>query len=151
MSKGMENVDTTYKRWQSTPQQIQILLNIYNHGIINTNRDQIREIAERLRVYGEVGEYSVYCWFQNHGNRIKHRRLPQDVSGTSGHSYSLLPAYIYDPSWVIPQFSQVPPTPQLLDLFPIPPIREEEAIVIYLAPFRLKAPSTVLSLRPPSP
>ncbi|XP_047164822.1 WUSCHEL-related homeobox 6-like [Vigna umbellata] len=86
---------TVYKRWRSTPEQVNILLNIFNHGIINPSRDQIREITERLKEYGEVGEYSVYCWFQNHGNRVKHRRLPQDVPGTSEPSYSLLPSFMY--------------------------------------------------------
>ncbi|KOM26394.1 hypothetical protein LR48_Vigan264s000400 [Vigna angularis] len=162
---------TVYKRWRSTPEQVNILLNIFNHGIINPSRDQIREITGRLQEYREVREYSVYCWFQNHGNRVKHRRLPQDVPGTSEPSYSLLPSFMYgklsffsfffflislfilfisdyyyfciagDPSWVIPQ------PPRLLDLFPIPAIHEEEEKATQPMSFRIKAPSTELSLR----
>ncbi|KOM43277.1 hypothetical protein LR48_Vigan05g088100 [Vigna angularis] len=132
---------TVYKRWRSTPEQVNILLNIFNHGIINPSRDQIREITVRLKEYGEVGEYSVYCWFQNHGNRVKYRRLPQDIPSTSEPSYSLLPSFMYDPSWVIPQ------APRLLDLFPIPTIHEEEEKVTQPMSFRIKAPSTELSLR----
>ncbi|XP_017441183.2 WUSCHEL-related homeobox 2 [Vigna angularis] len=117
---------TVQKRWRSTPKQIRILLNIFNHGIINPNRDQVREITGRLQEYGEVGEYSVYCWFQNHGNRVKNRGRQQDVP---------------NPSWVLPK------TPKLLDLFPIPVIRKEEEKVTQPMPFRTQASSTELSLR----
>ncbi|KOM58045.1 hypothetical protein LR48_Vigan11g107800 [Vigna angularis] len=159
---------TVQKRWRSTPEQIRILLNIFNHGIINPNRDQVREITGRLQEYGEVGEYSVYCWFQNHGNRVKNRGRQQDVPSTSVPSFSLIPSYIYskssflsssfplfilfnsdyhyfcttaDPSWVLPK------TPKLLDLFPIPVIRKEEEKVTQPMPFRTQASSTELSLR----
>ncbi|KOM30409.1 hypothetical protein LR48_Vigan1345s000100 [Vigna angularis] len=134
---------TVCKRWRSTLEQVNILLNIFNHGIINPSRDQIREITGRLKEYREVGEYNVYCWFQNHGNRVKHRRLLQNVPGTSEPSYPLLPPFMYDPSWVIPH------APRLLDLFPIPAIHEEEEKVTQPMPFRIKAPSTELSLRLP--
>ncbi|KAG2399272.1 WUSCHEL-related homeobox 1 PFS2-like protein [Vigna angularis] len=139
---------TVHKRWRSTPEQVRILLNIYNHGIINPSRDQVCEITGRFQEYGEVGEYSVYCWFQNHGNRVKNRGWHQSIPGTSGSSFSLLPPYMYGkssflsyPSWVLPQ------TPKLLDLFPIPVIRKEEERVTQPMPFRTQAPSTKLSLR----
>ncbi|XP_017405455.1 WUSCHEL-related homeobox 4 [Vigna angularis] len=132
---------TVQKRWRSTLEQIRILLNIFNHGIINPNRDQVREITGRLQEYGEVGEYSVYCWFQNHGNRVKNRSWQQSIPDIPGSSFSLRPSYIYDPSWVLPL------TPKLLDLFPIPAIRKEEEKVTPPMLFRTQAPSTELSLR----
>ncbi|XP_052732390.1 WUSCHEL-related homeobox 8-like [Vigna angularis] len=132
---------TVHKRWRSTPKQVRILLNIYNHGIINPSRDQVREITGRLQEYGEVEEYSVYCWFQNHGNRVKNRGWQQSIPGKPGSSFTLLPPFMYDPSWVIPR------TPELLDLFPIPVIHKEEKKVTPPMPFRTQAPSTELSLR----
>ncbi|KOM56272.1 hypothetical protein LR48_Vigan10g216400 [Vigna angularis] len=114
---------TIHKRWWSTPEQVSILLNIFNHGIINPSRDQIREITGRLKEYGDVGEYNVYCWFQNHGSRLKQRGWPKGVSSTSEASYSLLPSFMYE--------KEIPQPPPLT--------------------FRTTTPSTELSLRPPQP
>ncbi|WVZ03393.1 hypothetical protein V8G54_024199 [Vigna mungo] len=80
---------------------LRLITQIHHIYSVSQRRDQIREIAEKLREYGKIREYSIYGWFHNHGNRVK-RCLPQNVSDISESSYYLLLSFMYDPLWVIP-------------------------------------------------
>ncbi|XP_052732060.1 WUSCHEL-related homeobox 5-like [Vigna angularis] len=144
MNKNVRNLEVQdkieYKRWSPTREQVALLEALFAFGIRNPNREQVHEIATRLKVYGEIGEYSVYCWFQNYGYREKQRCLKQSTATTS-----------YSPLALLPPFMNASPFSDrvTLDLFPIPPVLEKKEISPPLQ-FQVKAPSVELSLRLPS-
>ncbi|GFP79740.1 wuschel-related homeobox 9, partial [Phtheirospermum japonicum] len=61
-------------RWNPKPEQIRILEAIFNSGIINPPRDEIRKIRVQLQTYGQVGDANVFYWFQNRKSRSKHKQ-----------------------------------------------------------------------------
>ncbi|CAH1415890.1 unnamed protein product [Lactuca virosa] len=69
-------------RWNPKPEQIQILETIFNSGMINPPRDEIKKIRARLQEYGQVGDANVFYWFQNRKSRSKNksRRLQKSQS-----------------------------------------------------------------------
>ncbi|KOM25474.1 hypothetical protein LR48_Vigan106s000800 [Vigna angularis] len=149
MNKNLRNLEVQdklgYKRWSRTREQVALLEALIAFGTRNPNREQVHEIATRLKVYGKIGEYSVYCWFQNYGYREKQRCLKQSTATTSYSPLPLLPPFMNDLSWIA---SSVPDR-VTLDLFPIPPVPEKKEISPPLQ-FQVKAPSVELSLRLPS-
>ncbi|KAL3643481.1 hypothetical protein CASFOL_014296 [Castilleja foliolosa] len=60
-------------RWNPRPEQIRILESIFNSGIVNPPRDEIRKIRAQLQEYGQVGDANVFYWFQNRKSRSKHK------------------------------------------------------------------------------
>ncbi|KOM28140.1 hypothetical protein LR48_Vigan503s001500 [Vigna angularis] len=143
----MEMERYTGQRWRPTDDQVRMMTNIYNHGVTHPSRAQVVEIASRLRVFADVSEYNVHCWFNNHGNRVRRWQAEIDPTGTQ---FSQLPLYMYEYDWVIMR------APRLLDLFPVPIIIDDDRDGRQIAPpmlltFQTRAPSTELSLRPPQP
>ncbi|NP_001311735.1 WUSCHEL-related homeobox 9-like [Capsicum annuum] len=61
-------------RWNPRPEQIRILETIFNSGMVNPPRDEIRKIRARLQEYGQVGDANVFYWFQNRKSRSKHKQ-----------------------------------------------------------------------------
>ncbi|KAM3362218.1 WUSCHEL-related homeobox 9-like isoform X1 [Capsicum galapagoense] len=61
-------------RWNPRPEQIRILETIFNSGMVNPPRDEIRKIRSRLQEYGQVGDANVFYWFQNRKSRSKHKQ-----------------------------------------------------------------------------
>ncbi|XP_047149018.1 WUSCHEL-related homeobox 4-like [Vigna umbellata] len=149
MNQNLRNLEVQdrigYKRWAPIREQVALLEALFAFGIRNPNREQVHEIATRLKVYGEIGEYSVYCWFQNYGYREKQRCLKRNTVTTSYSPIPLLPPFMDDLSRTTPSV----PDRVTLDLFPIPPVPERKEIPPIFR-FQLKAPSVELSLRPPS-
>ncbi|XP_017412940.1 WUSCHEL-related homeobox 4 [Vigna angularis] len=144
MNKNVRNFEVQdkigYKRRSPTKEQIALLEALFAFGIRNPNREQVHEIATRLKVYGEIREYSVYCLFQNYGYRERQRCLKQSTATTSYCSLPLLPPFM--------NASSVPDR-VTLDHFPIPPVPNKREVSPTLQ-FQVKAPSVELSLRPPS-
>ncbi|KOM40220.1 hypothetical protein LR48_Vigan04g041800 [Vigna angularis] len=143
----METERYISQRWRPTDDQVKMMTSIYNYGVTHPSRAQVVEITSRLRAFGDANEYNVHCWFNNHGNRV--RRLQAEIDPT-GTVFSLLPRYIYEYDWVIMR------APRLLDLFPVPIIIDDDRDERQIPPsmpfaFRTRAPSTVLSFRPPQP
>ncbi|KAE8707558.1 hypothetical protein F3Y22_tig00110383pilonHSYRG00206 [Hibiscus syriacus] len=60
-------------RWNPKPEQILILEAIFNSGMVNPPRDEIRKIRAQLQEYGQVGDANVFYWFQNRKSRSKHK------------------------------------------------------------------------------
>ncbi|KAI5020311.1 hypothetical protein ZWY2020_045199 [Hordeum vulgare] len=60
-------------RWNPRPEQIRILEGIFNSGVVNPPRDEIRRIRLRLQEYGHVADANVFYWFQNRKSRTKYR------------------------------------------------------------------------------
>ncbi|XP_066368456.1 WUSCHEL-related homeobox 12-like isoform X1 [Miscanthus floridulus] len=60
-------------RWNPRPEQIRILEGIFNSGMVNPSRDEIRRIRLQLQEYGPVGDANVFYWFQNRKSRTKHK------------------------------------------------------------------------------
>ncbi|KAJ8761514.1 hypothetical protein K2173_001649 [Erythroxylum novogranatense] len=60
-------------RWNPKPEQIRILEAIFNSGMVNPPRDEIRKIRAQLQEYGQVGDANVFYWFQNRKSRSKHK------------------------------------------------------------------------------
>ncbi|XP_074267353.1 WUSCHEL-related homeobox 8-like [Silene latifolia] len=61
-------------RWNPKPEQIRILEAIFNSGLVNPPRDEIRRIRTQLQEYGNVGDANVFYWFQNRKSRSKHKQ-----------------------------------------------------------------------------
>ncbi|KAL5998492.1 hypothetical protein ACLOJK_009435 [Asimina triloba] len=61
-------------RWNPKPEQIQILEAIFNSGMVNPPREEIRKIRAQLQEYGQVGDANVFYWFQNRKSRSKHKQ-----------------------------------------------------------------------------
>lgn len=61
-------------RWNPKPEQIRILESIFNSGMVNPPRDEIRRIRSQLQIYGQVGDANVFYWFQNRKSRSKHKQ-----------------------------------------------------------------------------
>ncbi|BAT79736.1 hypothetical protein VIGAN_02266100 [Vigna angularis var. angularis] len=88
----MEMERYTSQRWKPTDGQVKMMTNIFNYGVTHPSRAQVVEIASRLRAFGEVSEYNVHCWFNNHGNRVRRWQAELDPTGTV---FSQLPLYMY--------------------------------------------------------
>ncbi|XP_028766531.1 WUSCHEL-related homeobox 9-like [Neltuma alba] len=99
-------------RWNPKPEQIRILEAIFNSGMVNPPRDEIRKIRAQLQEYGQVGDANVFYWFQNRKSRSKHKlRNLQNSNKTTNNnnnnhitheSTSPLPP---PPSLIIPHIS----------------------------------------------
>ncbi|CAL5411342.1 unnamed protein product [Camellia sinensis] len=61
-------------RWNPKPEQIRILESIFNSGMVNPPREEIRKIRTQLQEYGQVGDANVFYWFQNRKSRSKHKQ-----------------------------------------------------------------------------
>ncbi|CAA7410168.1 unnamed protein product [Spirodela intermedia] len=61
-------------RWNPKPEQIRILEAIFNSGMVNPPRDEIRRIRTQLQEYGQVGDANVFYWFQNRKSRSKQKQ-----------------------------------------------------------------------------
>ncbi|XP_057949315.1 WUSCHEL-related homeobox 9-like [Malania oleifera] len=61
-------------RWNPRPEQIRILEAIFNSGMVNPPRDEIKKIRTQLQEYGQVGDANVFYWFQNRKSRSKHKQ-----------------------------------------------------------------------------
>ncbi|KAK6932632.1 Homeobox domain [Dillenia turbinata] len=91
-------------RWNPKPEQIRILEAIFNSGMVNPPRDEIRKIRAQLQEYGQVGDANVFYWFQNRKSRSKHKqRHLQQASKSSSSSVST--------SQLPPPQQQTPPIP----------------------------------------
>lgn len=71
-------------RWNPKPEQIRILESIFNSGMVNPPRDEIRRIRTRLQEYGLVGDANVFYWFQNRKSRSKNKN--RQLQKTQNHS-----------------------------------------------------------------
>ncbi|XP_074577912.1 WUSCHEL-related homeobox 9-like [Curcuma longa] len=60
-------------RWNPKPEQIRILEAIFNSGMVNPSRDEIRKIRLQLQEFGPVGDANVFYWFQNRKSRSKNK------------------------------------------------------------------------------
>ncbi|KAK7362761.1 hypothetical protein VNO77_04882 [Canavalia gladiata] len=72
-SGGDERSPEPKPRWNPKPEQIRILEAIFNSGMVNPPRDEIRKIRVQLQEYGQVGDANVFYWFQNRKSRSKHK------------------------------------------------------------------------------
>ncbi|KAJ0082421.1 hypothetical protein Patl1_10619 [Pistacia atlantica] len=73
-------------RWNPKPEQIRILEAIFNSGMVNPPRDEIRRIRAQLQEYGQVGDANVFYWFQNRKSRSKHKLRHLQNSKQSQHT-----------------------------------------------------------------
>lgn len=69
----MERSPEPKPRWNPKPEQIRILEAIFNSGMVNPPREEIRRIRAQLQEYGQVGDANVFYWFQNRKSRSKHK------------------------------------------------------------------------------
>ncbi|KAL9691515.1 hypothetical protein QQ045_011939 [Rhodiola kirilowii] len=70
-------------RWNPKPEQIRILEAIFNSGMVNPPRDEIRKIRVQLQEFGQVGDANVFYWFQNRKSRSKNKnRQPSKNQST---------------------------------------------------------------------
>ncbi|KAL8090780.1 WUSCHEL-related homeobox 9-like isoform X2 [Apium graveolens] len=83
LSSGCEERSNDPKpRWNPKPEQIRILEAIFNSGMVNPPRDEIRRIRVQLQEYGQVGDANVFYWFQNRKSRSKHKQLRNTKSNS---------------------------------------------------------------------
>ena len=79
-------------RWNPKPEQIRILEAIFNSGMVNPPRDEIRKIRAQLQEYGQVGDANVFYWFQNRKSRSKHKQRNLQVSRQQSRFSPAIPA-----------------------------------------------------------
>ncbi|XP_004295604.1 PREDICTED: WUSCHEL-related homeobox 9-like [Fragaria vesca subsp. vesca] len=74
-SSGLEDEMTPEpkRRWIPRPEQIGILEAIFNSGMVNPSREEVRMITAQLQEYGQVVDANVFYWFQNRKSRSKHK------------------------------------------------------------------------------
>ncbi|NP_001234072.1 compound inflorescence isoform X1 [Solanum lycopersicum] len=72
-------------RWNPRPEQIRILEAIFNSGMVNPPRDEIRKIRAKLQEYGQVGDANVFYWFQNRKSRSKHKQRHLQAKAQQQH------------------------------------------------------------------
>ncbi|GAB2231363.1 hypothetical protein Droror1_Dr00010369 [Drosera rotundifolia] len=80
---GEERTPEPKPRWNPKPEQIRILEAIFNSGMVNPPRDEIRKIRAQLQEYGQVGDANVFYWFQNRKSRSKHKLRHNNQSSTT--------------------------------------------------------------------
>nr|ADF42580.1 putative wuschel homeobox protein WOX8/9 [Picea abies] len=61
-------------RWNPKPEQLRILESVFNSGMVNPPRDEIKRIRAQLQEFGQVGDANVFYWFQNRKSRTKQRQ-----------------------------------------------------------------------------
>ncbi|KAG5126317.1 hypothetical protein JHK82_027152 [Glycine max] len=96
-------------RWNPKPEQIRILEAIFNSGMVNPPRDEIRKIRAQLQEYGQVGDANVFYWFQNRKSRSKHklRHLQNSSSKNMNHHHHM---NVDQQNHTIPTNSSLPQT-----------------------------------------
>jgi hypothetical protein len=67
----------TNSRWHPKPEQIHILEAIFNSGMVNPPREEIKIIRAQLEEFGQVGDVNVFYWFQNRKARSKRKQQLQ--------------------------------------------------------------------------
>ncbi|KQK04862.2 hypothetical protein BRADI_2g16444v3 [Brachypodium distachyon] len=95
LSSGMDQEGRsteTKARWSPRPEQIRILEAIFNAGVVNPPRDEIRRIRARLQEFGPVADANVFYWFQNRKSRTKHKLRQAAASAARASSSSSSPA-----------------------------------------------------------
>ncbi|KAK1382208.1 Homeobox domain-containing protein [Heracleum sosnowskyi] len=85
-SGGEERSNEPKPRWNPKPEQIRILEAIFNSGMVNPPRDEIRRIRVQLQEYGQVGDANVFYWFQNRKSRSKHKQQRNTKSNSHTHT-----------------------------------------------------------------
>ncbi|MCL7023313.1 hypothetical protein MKW94_013510 [Papaver nudicaule] len=86
-------------RWNPKPEQIRILEAIFNAGMVNPPREEIRRIRAQLQEYGQVGDANVFYWFQNRKSRSKHKQRHSTKSSSTNNVYhQSLPKTLTAPS-----------------------------------------------------
>lgn len=70
-------------RWNPTPEQLQILEELYKRGTRTPSTDDIQHITAQLRRYGKIEGKNVFYWFQNHKARERQKRRRQLESPNS--------------------------------------------------------------------
>lgn len=88
---GDERSPEPKPRWNPKPEQISILEAIFNSGMVNPPRDEIRKIRTQLQEYGQVGDANVFYWFQNRKSRSKHKLRHLQKNKAQQNSPSQLP------------------------------------------------------------
>ncbi|CAA7402556.1 unnamed protein product [Spirodela intermedia] len=79
-------------RWNPKPEQIRILEAIFNSGMVNPPREEIRKIRSQLQEYGQVGDANVFYWFQNRKSRSKHKQRHLQASRPHSRFTNTTPA-----------------------------------------------------------
>ncbi|VFQ88523.1 unnamed protein product [Cuscuta campestris] len=105
---GRSSPDQPKARWNPKPEQIRILESIFNSGMVNPSRDEIRSIRVKLQEYGQLADANVFYWFQNRKSRTKHKLRQLHTS----HATFPPPP----PPTVQQQHPTPPPPPPLLPL-----------------------------------
>nr|XP_017234528.1 PREDICTED: WUSCHEL-related homeobox 9-like isoform X1 [Daucus carota subsp. sativus] len=87
LSSGCEERSNEPKpRWNPKPEQIRILEAIFNSGMVNPPRDEIRRIRVQLQEYGQVGDANVFYWFQNRKSRSKNKQQRSNKTNPHAHT-----------------------------------------------------------------
>ncbi|CAA3012509.1 WUSCHEL-related homeobox 9-like [Olea europaea subsp. europaea] len=100
---GEERTLEPKPRWNPRPEQIQILEAIFNSGMVNPSRDEIKKIRGQLQEYGQVGDANVFYWFQNRKSRSKQKQ--RQLQNTNTKSQSLRPITTISSTLVKDRFS----------------------------------------------
>ncbi|KAF8411008.1 hypothetical protein HHK36_003547 [Tetracentron sinense] len=95
---GEERSPEPKPRWNPKPEQIRILEAIFNSGMVNPPRDEIRKIRAQLQEFGQVGDANVFYWFQNRKSRSKHKQRHLQTAKSPVQTNTIAGAGIAAPS-----------------------------------------------------
>ncbi|CAN6345854.1 unnamed protein product [Urochloa humidicola] len=130
-------------RWNPRPEQIRILEGIFNSGMVNPPRDEIRRIRLQLQEYGPVGDANVFYWFQNRKSRTKHKLRAAGQLLPSGRA-ALARSYAPTPTPPAPAAPVTPPR-HLLASSPVAPTSSSSS-----SSDRSSGSSKSVMMRPPA-
>ncbi|MED6181830.1 Wuschel- homeobox [Stylosanthes scabra] len=82
-------------RWNPTKEQISMLEEIYNQGVRTPNPKEIKEIMERLKVYGPIEGKNIFYWFQNHKARQRQRHKDQQQQLQLHHNHPYMNHFLH--------------------------------------------------------
>ncbi|XP_038717500.1 WUSCHEL-related homeobox 2-like [Tripterygium wilfordii] len=80
-------------RWNPTKEQISTLEGFYTQGIRTPSAEQIEQITNRLKVYGQIEGKNVFYWFQNHKARQRQKQKQESLASISRYLHTTRPIF----------------------------------------------------------
>lgn len=80
-------------RWNPTKEQINILESLYKEGIRTPSAEQIQQITDRLKAFGQIEGKNVFYWFQNHKARQRQKQKQETMAYFNRYLHKTQPLF----------------------------------------------------------
>ncbi|KAI9196284.1 hypothetical protein LWI28_022583 [Acer negundo] len=81
-------------RWNPTKDQINMLESLYRQGIRTPTAEQIQQITDRLRAFGQIEGKNVFYWFQNHKARQRQKQKQERMALINHYLHKAPPVFL---------------------------------------------------------